>query len=109
MTPPAEAPRETRMLATDAVTRGMAAMLPPDAPPLFTLLSARWIGKGAKREAVGRVTLYDGSPAVVAVGTHEMAGCIGLTHRWVQINGAHSLEDGRWVRVESNIVTEDAA
>lgn len=98
-------PALDRVTPTDAVLFGMRAMLPTDAPELFTLKSAKWTGRGKAREAVGEVTMFDGRPAVVAVGTHEMAGCIGWTHRWLSlVGGGCSLEGGRWIRVEEDHV-----
>jgi hypothetical protein len=86
--------------AADALLSGVRAMLPPDAPELFTLKSAKWHGSGRRREAVGEVTMFDGRPARLAVGTHEMGGHVGLSHYWISLpGGACSLEDGRWLRV----------
>lgn len=82
--------------AAEFITSQMQDCLPPGAPLSFTIDEARFIGSGRKRVAVAKVTMFDGLPAELEVGS--WGG--GHKHRWPSMEGGDCcFEVGRWIRV----------
>lgn len=94
-----ESPRADAVSYVDSALRDV---LPPGVPPSFAAIeSAHWSGSGKRRTAHGRLTMFDGLPALVEVWNSG-----GLTaHRFTEMPGGDcSFEGGRWVRVSREAV-----